>query len=98
MTIDGRPPAPGFASLKPPLAEVLMGSVLGPEIWSAGVPRRTRNPTPDTVKSYKQLADAMDGDRRLVCTNGPKGVAYSVDGRAVDATVVKGARERGWLK
>ena len=50
------------------------------------------------IKSYKHLALAMDGGRRLVQTNGPRGPSYAVDGRNVDPGVVDGARRNGWLR
>ena len=50
------------------------------------------------IKSYKQLAAAMDGGRRLVRTNTPSGPAFTIDGRNVDPRVVDGARRNGWLR
>jgi len=56
-------------------------------------------PTPRyRIKSYKQLASAMDGGRRLVQTNGPRGPAFTVEGRNVDPAVVDGCRRNGWLR
>jgi len=73
-----------------------MSSVFGPDLWSAGVPRRIRKPSPD-ITNRQKLAAAMAGGRQLVRTFTPTGPLFAVNGVKVATRVAETAIRGGGL-
>ena len=68
------------------------------ERLSRGVRSKSNRRARFIIKDENQLAQAMDGGRRLVQTNGPRGPSFTVEGGSVDPIVVEGTLAKGRLQ